>query len=136
MLPAAEQVDQIIREAEAARAQMYRAPGNELDQLVGNSGGLVMAPHPQSSTVVDENYIVVGGNIDLAIQEKIKKGEYMDFTHLLPRERPEGDDNRLELVYRGGQTYFVLASDRDSVGITSLQKWEQAFRVYSNVFLK
>ena len=32
--------------------------------------------------------------------------------------------------------YFVPASDHNNTSISSLQKWEQAFRVYSNIFLK
>ena len=36
---------------------------------------------------------------------------------------------------RGGQTYFIPAS-RDTNGITNFHKWEQAFRVYSNVYTR
>ena len=60
----------------------------------------------------------------------------MDFSKLLPKNRFSASDeeNRLKLVTRGGVTYFVPASDRDNASITSFTKWEQAFRVFSNIF--
>ena len=48
------------------------------------------------------------------------------------------DDHRMELISKGGSTYFVPVSEREIVGggITNFTKWEQAFRVYSNIFTK
>ena len=43
------------------------------------------------------------------------------------------DDQRLELVHKGGQVYFKPA-ERETGGITSLYKWEQAFRVFYNIY--
>ena len=75
-------------------------------------------------------------HVDDSIQDKIKNGEYVDFAKLLPRDRYV-DNNQLELIYKGGQTYFVPAAERDSAGaITNFQKWEQAFRVFSNIYTK
>ena len=43
----------------------------------------------------------------------------------------------MELVNKGGVTYFVLVSDREVSGlITGFNKWEQAFRVFSNIYTK
>ena len=44
----------------------------------------------------------------------------------------------MELVSRGGSTFFVPVADREMQGngITNFQKWEQAFRVFSNIYLK
>ena len=43
----------------------------------------------------------------------------------------------MEIVNRNGKTYFVPANDlSDSSGITNFSKWEQAFRVYSNIYCK
>ena len=41
------------------------------------------------------------------------------------------DDQKLELVNRGGHTFFVPAERESS--ITNFHKWEQAFRAYSNI---
>ena len=42
----------------------------------------------------------------------------------------------MELVMRDGQSYFVPVSDRENTGIVNFNRWEQAFRVYSNIYLK
>ena len=88
--------------------------------------------------VADDNYIMVGANIDAALRDKISKGEYVDFARLLTRDRLSNDNHCMELVFKGGQTYFVPAADRDMTGnsVNSLAWWEQAFRVFSNIYLK
>ena len=45
------------------------------------------------------------------------------------------DDNVMELVSKGGATYFAPRS-RDSPKINSIRKWEQAFRIYAAVYSK
>ena len=40
----------------------------------------------------------------------------------------------MEIVNRGGMSYWVPLADRDNVSINSFYKWEQAFRVYSNIY--
>ena len=63
-----------------------------------------------------------------------KKGEYVDFSRLLPKDRlAVNDEPKLQIVKREGQTFFV-PSDRESSGITNFSKREQAFRIYSNIF--
>ena len=91
----------------------------------------------QDASQVDNKYIVVGARIDSTVKDKIAKGEYVNFVKLLPRDRAY-DDNRLELINKGRQTYFVPVSQRDPNynTISSFHKWEQAFRVYSNIYLK
>ena len=42
----------------------------------------------------------------------------------------------MELVSRGDATYFVPVADRESRTIASFSKWEQAFRVFSNIYTK
>ena len=137
--------------------QTYHTPGNHLSPLsqvpvvlplVGENNDMpqqlfnynVSPPGSittSASTAIDNNYIIMGGHLDQAIQDKIKKGEYVDFARLLPRDRVVQDDHRMELINKGGQTYFVPVIDRDSAGvINSFTKWEQAFRVYSNLYLR
>ena len=43
------------------------------------------------------------------------------------------DDHRLEIVNKNGYTFLSPVADREAVQITNYNKWEQAFRVYSNV---
>ena len=85
--------------------------------------------------MVDESYVMLGAHVDMSLRDKIAKGEYVDFTRLLPRDKAISDD-RLELMHRGGQAFFVPASDRTAMSITSFARWEQAFRVFSNIYLQ
>ena len=88
-----------------------------------------------SASSVDENYLVIGSHVDSVIQLKIINHEYVDFSKLLPRGRTE-DDHRMELVSRAGSTYFVHVSERESIAIISFHRWEQAFRIFSNIYTK
>ena len=40
----------------------------------------------------------------------------------------------MELVNRGGQSFFVPVSEHEVSGITSFNKWEQAFRIFMNIY--
>ena len=126
-----QQSDDMMRNAEAAKIRILHTPGN--GHVLGQ---FEMPTNQQYSTVVNENYLVIGNHVDMALQEKIKRGEYVDFVKLIPRDRPVHDDNRLELINKGGHTYFLLAGDRDQVGITNFGWWEQAFHTYSNIYTK
>ena len=136
---AQERSDYLVRQAEASKARILELPGNELDnqnlQVVERSPQ-ACAP-PQQHFVVDENYLVVGNYIDDNIRVRIENGEYVDFSHLLPRDRIQmEDDSRMEMVFRNGRTYFVPANTNtgpDS-SINSFSRWEQAFRVFSNIY--
>ena len=125
----------MIRRAEADKICIVHTPGKDLCHS-NNVNCLAMPYGQQYSTTVDENYLVIGSHVDAAMQEKIKRGEYIDFAKLIPRDRPVHDDHRLELVSKGGHTYFLLAGDKNLVGITNFGHWEQAFRIYSNVYTK
>ena len=120
--------DELLHEAEAAKVRMAATPGNFNEQNINFSR--------QQATIVDENYIMIGGHVDEGVCSKIINHEYIDFALLLPRDRMVSeDDHRMELVSKGGSTYFVPVSDREVSGtINSFFKWEQAFRVYTNVY--
>ena len=40
------------------------------------------------------------------------------------------------MVNRGGQTFWILVTNREESSITNYVHWEQAFRVYMNIFIK
>ena len=110
---------------------MLGTPGENFNYLAPRFNGGMATQH---SALVDENYIVVGANIDSNLHDKIKKGEYVDFSRLIPKERMmQSEEQKMELVCKGGQTFFVPA-EREMVGITNFNRWEQAFRVFSNIY--
>ena len=135
--------DEVIKEAEAGKARMYATPGNQIcNDLIDNflrqtrdEGQMVR--ELSHSALIDKNYITMGTHIDKSLADKIIAGEYMDFARLLPRDRiAVQDDHQMELVSRGGLTYFVPVADRETNTINNFSKWEQAFRIYSNEYLK
>ena len=87
------------------------------------------------SAWADEDFLVVGGHVDEITRRKIFCSEYIDFGRLLAHDRVVAEeDHRLEMIQRDGHVYWVPASDKESNGINSFGRWEQAFRIYSNIF--
>ena len=107
-----------IREAEAAKLRIAATPGNVISSM-------------------DDHYLVVGGHVDAVMRDKIINHEYVDFSRLLPKDKiMKEDDHRMELINKGGFTYFVPVADRESAGsISSFSHWEQAFRIFANVYM-
>ena len=82
---------------------------------------------------MDEDYLVVGAHIDELTKAKIVKGEYVDFSKLLPRDRiATEEDGRMELIIKNGKTYWTPVTE--TVSINGFSKWEKAFRVFSNIY--
>ena len=131
-----DQTDEIIREAEASKARILATPGKCYHRPTVLNDHFNGGSATQHSSLVDENYLVIGGNIEPSLHEKIVQGEYIDFARLLQKSKNHQEDGKLELVNRGGQTYFIPANRELNGGITSFHKWEQAFRVFSNIYTK
>ena len=120
-----ERAEQKIKDAELARAAVFPVTGND---KFSNAQFV-------NTAMIDEDYIMVGSNVDEVTLNKIKKGEYVDFGKLIPKDRIISiEENHLELVIKGGHTYYVPVSE--STDISNFNKWEQAFRVFSNVYTK
>ena len=126
LLTADERVPNMIQQAEAAKARMFATTGNDSSQINKN----IISP----TAIVDEGYIVVGAHLDEAMVNKIKVGDYVDFGKLIPRDRMIDDDGRMELCIRNGRTFWMLVAN--TVSINNFSRWEQAFRVYSNIYCK
>ena len=128
-----DEAERYIRNCESKKIRMYSTPGNFNSQIVlPNLEGVSAIQH---STVVDENYMVIGAHLEPALMDRIKRGDYVDFAKLLHRDKTLYDEPRLELINKGGHTFFVPA-EREVQGVTSFHKWEQAFRVYSNIYVR
>ena len=127
---AEERADDYIREAERSRAHMYEIEGRN---KTGNSLVLQHIDKPvQSITMIDNDYQMIDSHLDESLKRKIVSYEYVDFGKLI-RGKSRDDDNWLEFVTRNGSIYLTPVSDKDGVQITSYIKWEQAFRIFSNV---
>ena len=91
-----DKADDMIRRGERSQERIYALPGNV--QFNGMNAD-------KSSAAVDEFYIMVGANVDPNLEEKIKRGEYVDFRKLLTRDKA-ADENKLDLVFKGGTDIF------------------------------
>ena len=117
----------LIQEADAKKGKPKGSPGNpQLNNILNKQ---------MHSVLVDEDYLLVASHVDSPTLNKIINGEYVDFARLLPHDKIlQEEDQRLEVVVRGGHTYWVPAIDRENLSsISSINKWEQAFRVYSDI---
>ena len=85
---------------------------------------------------MDEDYLLVAAHIDTNTYNKIISGEYVDFARLIPRDRVlQEDDQHFEMIFRGGQAFWIPAGEKDLQSIHNFNRWEQAFRVYSDIYL-
>ena len=57
---------------------------------------------------IDQDYQLVGSHIDDLTRNKIIKGDYVDFSKLLPKDRILAEEGEhLELVVRQGKNLLV-----------------------------
>ena len=120
---------QIVKDAERSKAKIFATTGNNHFQEMDLQNQYV------HSAIADDNYMVVGGHIEESIYEKIIKGDYVDFSKLLPRDRViSEEDCRMNLVMRGGRSFWVPVNE--GIQISNFSRWEQAFRVFSNIYTK
>ena len=127
--------EQMVKDAEAAKMRMIAMPGNcdNIDNFLTRHRANVT-----NAQSIDDNYMSIGGHVDSALAQKIVSHQYIDFGRLLPQDRVTCEEDQcMELINRGGSTFFIPASDKDSSGvINSFFKWEQSFRVFSNVYTR
>ena len=71
-------------------------------------------------------------HVDPGLKSKIQKGEFVELEKLLPKNKRLSNDNRMELVFRGGRSYFTPAPPENR--ISDIRRWEQAFRVYAAIY--
>ena len=113
-----ERAEKIIQEGELVKAKIFPPKGEVFNHsiLQHNNVPLNLTQSPeilQQSAIpfelvakVDYDYLIIGGHIDENMRQKIVKGEYIDFSKLIPRDKMlTDDDHRLELVVRNGRTF-------------------------------
>lgn len=118
--------EQIIREAVGERGWLFHMPGNcsRPLHLLDMQNNINDCPDSKSS-IVAENYMVIGGHVDMSMRQKIINHKYIEFAHLVPKGKSSAleEDHRMELINRGGATFFVPVHDCETSGITKFNKW-------------
>ena len=147
--PSMEQrVDGLLREAENKRVTINDVPGEISQTFHFNNSPAGQPCYSRElvdvqnrfvhSAMVDEEYLIVAAHLDDSIIKRICEGEFVDFTKLLPRDRVlQEQDNRVQIVaLQNGQLSCAQAGGGEIGAISLFQKWEQAFRVFSNVYTR
>ena len=128
---AKEQSAKLVVEAEQQKGNMYEVPGNILN-FPSESIGLTVTA---SVSQIDQDYQMIDSHIEEPLRRKVQSFDYIDLAKLLPRNKGSRDEDgqRLEIVNKNGVSYLSLVEDKEGVSISSYFKWEQAFRIYSNL---
>ena len=80
--------EQMVQDAEGSKARLLAVPGN-LEELL-------------HSALLDDDYLSIGSHVDDMTQKHIVNNEYVDFAHLLPRDKlAVEEDHRMEMVNKG-----------------------------------
>ena len=127
---------QMVRDAEKAKERLLKIPGenNALNSESFkhdncNEGNLL------HSVIVDEEYTAIASHVDNALRRRIILGEYVDLVRLLPKDKVQvEEEQRMEIVNRGGMSFWVPINDRNSQSISNIAKWEESFHVYSRIY--
>ena len=131
-----EKAKQLLQQAEDAKARMYQIPGN-VDTLSNSSESVVDNLDILLSMLVDEKYDLVDNHIDDATRCKIRRGDFVDLARLIPKDRVLiQQDNRMIQVNKDGMSYYQPAYESELTTISNYNKWEQAFRVFSTIFVQ
>ena len=118
--------NRLIIEAEQYKAQVETPKGRNSMNNMNNMANM----HRQE----DDEFFHISCHIDPNIKAKIEKGEFIELERLLPRSNLDNDaEDRMELVNRDGQMFFVSAHNKDNK-IKNVRRWEQAFRVYAAIY--
>ena len=117
---ARDHAQKIILEAERYRANVEQPTG------------LPFSVTNQNNSISDDEFFHLTCHVDLALRDKIQKGDFVELEKLLPKDKLDRNDGRMELVNRDGQSYFV-PYNRDAK-ITNVRRWEQAFRIYAAIY--
>ena len=116
-----EVVEDNLRKTERNKAVMYEVPGRPVNFSTGDSMALM-----------DQDYQMIDAHVDEQMKKRIQCFEYVDFSKLIVKGR-SSEEQRLELVSKNGMTFLSPVADRDTIQINSYLRWEQAFRIYSNI---
>ena len=126
----------IILEAEKFCANVNAPKGNDLNTL---DFGIDQQKEMDNLRLNDndDNFFHVTCHVEPSLRAKIERGEFIDLERLLTKDTnfKVYDEKRIELVSRGGNTFFTLVSDHEAK-INGIRKWEQAFRIYAAIYMR
>ena len=126
--------EEAIVAAERQRANIATANAG---RSFANSEQFTGFNNVRSNDMEDDEFFHVTCHVELSLKQRIRRGEFVELEKLLQKNRQKriSDELKMELVHRDGQTFFAPSEDKESK-ISSVRKWEQAFRVYAAIYSK
>ena len=110
------EVQKLICKVECTKAQLKKPSGKE-------------TYYPE-----DDQFFYLGSHVDKSVQEKIKKGKVdIDFAKLISKKKTK-DEDKLDIVSRGGKSYVLPTLEKDVLVIGSFKKWEQVFSIFCSIY--
>ena len=148
---ARDKANQMILDAERYKAVLNHPSGNECSQsnllnternmnnlainqgCIGNSTAETVMPSQVPIVKDDDEFFHATCHIKGNLRDKIERGQFVELERLLPKTRGSfGEDNRMNLIFKEGKTYFVPAPVSNR--INGIRRWEQAFRIYAAIY--
>ena len=67
--------------------------------------------------------------------QKLEQGKYVDFGKLIAKDRwLEESGQEYKMIIKNGKSFYVPVTETTT--ISNFSKWEQAFRVYSDIYTR
>ena len=127
--------EKMIIEAEQFKASVAPKPSKD-NELVGNLtlSQLIDKVKQGMLSDTDDEFFHVTCHLDANLRSKIESGGFVDLEKLLPKTKHQvfHDEKKFQFVYQNGETFFTPQEGENR--ISSVRKWEQAFRVYATVY--
>ena len=97
----------------------------------------VERPRNDCEIIEEDDFFHITCHVEIALMQKIEKGEYVDLERLLVHDRftSRSNEERLEFVSREGQTFLTSATNKEP-RINGIRHWKQAFCVYAAIYSK
>ena len=114
--------DKLVLDAEQFRATI-NAPA-----------GMALVNYQSTPLDIDDQFFHITCHIDEGTRQHIERGAYVNLEKLLPKPKgcPGTNENKMELIYKDGHSYFVPAPQEGK--INGVRRWEQAFWVYMTLY--
>ena len=109
-----EKAEKLIIESEHDRAHLYPSSGNVKNNF-------------ELTAQADQDYLVVGAHIEEGTRLKIERGKYIDFGNCFQGTKSS------PMTTADWNWYWMPVSE--VVTINSFSRWEQAFCIYSNIYM-
>lgn len=152
----------VVREAENAKATLLKPPGENsvIIEQVNKTQDLavqkVVRPDLEVPAGVDDDehdkfrhafkidqeFSSLTARVNPEIKRRIEQGQYINLQRLLPKFKvdPNDDHDKYRMVSKDGYSYFVddreSSNKEDGLPINSIARWDQAFRVFSAIYLE